>query len=286
MLLARIKEIIRELNTLIASDRHYPSDEFVFVCLEKNANSLLSTMEVFTSSITQANPQQRKIYLDLIKSCYTRLKKILDDLNQIKPSIESRELLKTVISDLEMIKAWLTHENRMLQTEREESNLKFYVNNHGELVSSHKDEERAPEITHPNKYQYDVFICYSKTDLNIALSIYNDFINAGINAWIDDKKIRGGDYITKKIEEGLRNSRYIIVLLSPESATSNWCRMEYSAYLNLEFTNKIGKKVIPLVIKPCSTSQIPLWLIDKKQLNYSNKREYYELIQSAKNHSL
>jgi hypothetical protein len=73
------------------------------------------------------------------------------------------------------------------------------------------------------------------------------FTQAGISVWFDEAEIKWGDSITQKVNEGLKISRYVIVVLSPSFIKKNWPQKELNAALNIEIsTGEI--KVLPLLV--------------------------------------
>ena len=133
-------------------------------------------------------------------------------------------------------------------------------------------------------YKYDVFLSHSSKDREHIGDIVKEFQKKNISYWIDHEQIQFGDPITQKIEKGLQESHYVLVLLSSNLGRSNWCRAEYGSILNRECNDKTGKKVIPLKIDDCPDDEIPLLLYDKRRVDYSNKDEFNALLEYLKRH--
>lgn len=131
-------------------------------------------------------------------------------------------------------------------------------------------------------FEFDIFICHSSTDNPIIATLIEQFKRENITYWIDAEQINFGDQITRKIEEGLEKSRYIIPCLSKNLKASGWTRSEYGAILNAEFSGNSERTVIPLKLDNCEDSDIPLLLRDKKRVTYSNKIEFNEFIKFLK----
>jgi hypothetical protein len=146
--------------------------------------------------------------------------------------------------------------------------------------------EEAPHKPGPKLktkgFNFDVFISHSSKDKKTVLDIIQGFKRKGVTYWVDHEQIEYGDMITGKIEEGLKNSKYILVVLSKHLGKSNWSRIEYGPILNREYNKKSGKKVIPLKIDDCNEDDIPLLLYDKKRAHYSNKEEFNDLLDYLK----
>lgn len=142
--------------------------------------------------------------------------------------------------------------------------------------------ELASGVTKMTTYQYDVFVSHSSQDKSVIERIVQDFRNNGITYWIDHEQINFGDFVTGKIEDGLRKSKNVLVCLSSNLGHSNWCRAEYGPILNRELSKPSGKKVIPLRLDNCDEDDIPTLLYDIKRADYSNNEEYNALLKFLK----
>ena len=109
-----------------------------------------------------------------------------------------------------------------------------------------------------------VFISYSRTDMEFVQRLAMDLENAGFDVWWDLTDIQGSDVWEKKIEEGLRNCEHFIVVLSPASLESRWVRREYLS------ADNAGIKIIPLKLKPYD--ETPLTLRDIQPVDAIGRR--------------
>jgi hypothetical protein len=158
-------------------------------------------------------------------------------------------------------------------TEVTAKNLKIEHTSYPELISG---------VTEMTTYQYDVFISHSSQDKLVIERIIQDLRNNGITYWVDHEQIKFGDYVTNKIEDGLRRSKSVLVCLSSNLGRSNWCRAEYGPILNRELSKPSGKRVIPLRLDKCDEDDIPTLLYDIKRADYSNNEEYNALLKFLK----
>jgi hypothetical protein len=124
-----------------------------------------------------------------------------------------------------------------------------------------------------NEAVRDVFICHASEDKKEIVSpIVEALIHADISVWYDEAEIKWGDSITQKVNEGLKISRFVIVVLSPSFAKKNWPQKELNAALNIEVST--GElKVLPLLVgseeeKKEILGRYPL-LNDKRYLQWS-----------------
>ena len=135
----------------------------------------------------------------------------------------------------------------------------------------------AATRTRPTKpFRYDVFLCHSGADTPLVLQLAADLKAAGVAYWVDAEQLQFGDPITRKIEEGLQASRYLVPCVGANLAKSGWTRAEYGAILNAELSGPSERMVIPLKIEDCDDRDVPLLLRDKKRVTYSNRTEFAE----------
>ncbi|CCI37083.1 GUN4 domain-containing protein [Microcystis aeruginosa] len=92
----------------------------------------------------------------------------------------------------------------------------------------------------------DVFICHASEDkLLIVEPLVSGLEKADITFWYDRAEIKWGDSITAKVNEGLRISRFVIVVLSEAFLNKNFPKRELLAVLNQEIYSD-QTKVLPL----------------------------------------
>ncbi|MBN2286942.1 MAG: TIR domain-containing protein [Tissierellales bacterium] len=134
----------------------------------------------------------------------------------------------------------------------------------------------------PPQNEYDVFISYSSKDFAIIQEIVIDFKIKGISYWWDEEQIEPGDIISKKIEEGLNNSRNILLCLSYNQLESGWSYIEYTSILNKIITHTTNKKIIPLIIDNFAIEDIPPLLSNFKYTFKSDIKEFNKILSFLK----
>jgi len=94
----------------------------------------------------------------------------------------------------------------------------------------------------------DIFICHASEDKqSVVRPLLNVLDKEKISYWYDEAEIKWGDSIPTKINEGLRISRYVIVVLSNAFLSKNWPQKELNSSLNIE--SSTGKvRVLPLIV--------------------------------------
>lgn len=104
-----------------------------------------------------------------------------------------------------------------------------------------------------------VFISHTKDDKDFARRLANDIESFGIPVWFDEREIQLGDSILERIEQGIIESKWMIVILSPQSIKSEWVNRELRSGLSKE----IGDQkvfVLPVLYKEI---ELPPFVRDK-----------------------
>jgi hypothetical protein len=106
-----------------------------------------------------------------------------------------------------------------------------------------------------------IFISYSRKDIDFIRKLARDLESAGYEVWWDLSDLRGGDDWVKTIPAAIASSQYVIVALTPDATESEWVRKEYTQALSLH------KKVIPLLLK---TGSVPFALNTINFVNFTS----------------
>ena len=108
--------------------------------------------------------------------------------------------------------------------------------------------------------QYDVFVSHAWEDKDDFVDEFVDELrNLGIKVWYDTSEIKWGDSMRKRIDDGLKKSRFGIAILSPNYIREGkyWTKAELDGLFQLD---SIGGKVL-----------LPIWhnLTKKEVMQYS-----------------
>ena len=96
-------------------------------------------------------------------------------------------------------------------------------------------------------YEYDVFVSHASEDKE---SFVNDFVNElqnlNIKTWYDTNQIQWGDSLRKEIDEGLKKSRYSVVILSKNYIREDkyWTKAELDGLFQLDSVYE--KRILPI----------------------------------------
>ncbi len=76
---------------------------------------------------------------------------------------------------------------------------------------------------------YQIFISHATSDKWIARVICEKIERLGATTFRDDRDIDGGDIIPEKIRKAIKQSKEMIVLLTPKSVDRQWVLLEIGA---------------------------------------------------------
>jgi hypothetical protein len=99
-----------------------------------------------------------------------------------------------------------------------------------------------------------IFISYSHSDKAWATEFAKALQEAGLDVWFDDFRIEAGESLVEALEEGLRKSDDIVLLLSSDSIRKPNLFFEIGAALAMK------KRIIPIVPQDLDASRLPLLL--------------------------
>jgi len=98
---------------------------------------------------------------------------------------------------------------------------------------------------------YDVFLSYSLRDRDWVMGLVRALSQRGIRVWSGSEVIRPGDSWVNAIDEGIRKSKFIVTIITPESVRSSFLAAELGSALALR------KTLIPIVSKDTPSEELP-----------------------------
>lgn len=118
--------------------------------------------------------------------------------------------------------------------------------------------------------QYDFFISHASEDKDdIVRELAEALVNNGFKVWYDEFELKIGDSLRKKIDYGLSNANYGIVIVSPSFVKKNWTEYELNGMVAKEMNGH--KVVLPIWHKIAKDEVLKFspTLADKLALNTS-----------------
>ena len=119
------------------------------------------------------------------------------------------------------------------------------------MVAGASVEEKAVTSTHAaaksdgSTYSYDVFLSHSSADKELIGQVASRLRDDGFRVWYDDWEIRHGDLIQSKIDQGLDESRVLVLFMSRKASESDWVRLEQESVTFHDPVNK-NRSFIPV----------------------------------------
>lgn len=120
-------------------------------------------------------------------------------------------------------------------------------------------------------YKYDVFLSYKSCDQEWVVKLKNALVKAGIKVWLDKDEIRPGDLFAEAIEEGLKSSETIAIIVSPEAMNSGWVKAEYYRAVSLAIKENPPQRIIPLLF--CD-AELPGFLKDRQWVDFRDENRF------------
>lgn len=104
-----------------------------------------------------------------------------------------------------------------------------------------------------------VFISYSSKDNEFVEKLSYSLVRKRVNIWLDKWSMQPGDSLIDKIQTGLTDSSFLLVVLTKNSVQSEWCKKELNSGIMRELEER-KVVVIPILKEDCD---IPLFLKEK-----------------------
>jgi len=129
-------------------------------------------------------------------------------------------------------------------------------------------------------FKYDVFLSHSAKDKEVVRPLAERLRADGLRVWFDEWEIRPGDSIPAKIEEGLEQSRVLVLCMSANAFGSDWALLESQT---LRFRDPLNKecRFIPLRLDDASIKGSLAQFVYIKWLPEDREQEYATLLEAC-----
>lgn len=131
----------------------------------------------------------------------------------------------------------------------------FFQEDPSKVIKSIKEDMEARSMAGilRTSYDTDVFISYSRTDKAVAEKLKNKFEEVNLKVWFDDGSIKKAEDWESAIENGIRNSRLFLPILTKNIEQESIIPHEYRTEWNIAATlsSKMGGRIfiVPFVEK-------------------------------------
>ncbi len=105
---------------------------------------------------------------------------------------------------------------------------------------------------------FDIFLSHNSKEKESVRKIKRDLCDLGLKSWLDSDEMPPGTKWAKALEEGLRNSRNVAIIIGQEGV-GDWQQLEMETAIDQQV--KGGGKVIPLLLPGApDISELPVFL--------------------------
>src|SRR5258708_11140627 len=94
------------------------------------------------------------------------------------------------------------------------------------------------------EFLFDVFLSHNAKDKPRVRKLAERLKAAGVLVWLDEWIIKAGDIIALKVDEGLEQSRVLLLCISPPALASGWVALERRTAVPRDPANA-GRRLIP-----------------------------------------
>lgn len=265
-LVNRLEKDIADLQKKIADENKKEIDK------NKQIESVHRTINKNTS-VSTFNSKQRQIdgYQKDILNCRTKIAGYQKNIAAKSGELgrKKQELLKAQQSEQKKLQDEQLKFQKKLQNEIEiqKSQLETLISQNYSAQNNALDINE--DVTVSTK-QYDFFISHASEDKDdIVRDLAEALRNSGFEVWYDEFELKIGDSLRKKIDYGLSNANYGIVIVSPSFVKKNWTEYELNGMVARELN---GHKVILPIWHKITKDEVLKFspsLADKLALNTS-----------------
>jgi TIR domain-containing protein len=132
----------------------------------------------------------------------------------------------------------------------------------------------------PDDFMYDVFLNHSSKDKTVVRALAERLRADGLRVWLDEWEIRPGDNIPAKIEEGLEQSRVLVLCMSSHAFGGDWPQLEASTFRFRDPLNR-RRRFIPLRLDETPVKGSLAQFSYLSWLPENQEREYARLLEAC-----
>lgn len=205
---------------------------------ESTIRSKTAEIERHTNEAVKASTESTKLAKKISDKREERRRAYL----QLQSEEQKEQKKQTEQQKKQMADIKSSYEKRISQLQSGYRTLvsKQYVNH------SHNDEDEDDYETDDTK-QYDVFMSHAWEDKEDFVDEFVEELRSlGVKVWYDRTQIKWADSMRHRIDEGLKKSKYGIVVLSPNYIAEGkyWTKAEFNGLFQMESNNQ--SRLLPI----------------------------------------
>ncbi len=132
-----------------------------------------------------------------------------------------------------------------------------------------------------DQFNYDVFLSHSSHDKDIVRAVAERLRADGLRVWLDEWILKPGDSVPAKIDEGLEQSRVLVLCMSAQAFGSDWAQLESYTFRFRDPLNK-GRRFVSLRL---DAAEIKASLAQFFYINWlpeAREQEYAKLLEACR----
>jgi hypothetical protein len=120
-----------------------------------------------------------------------------------------------------------------------------------------------------------IFISYSSKDQQFVDQLYLKLKQSGHPVWLNTESIPKGEHWYDEMSNGLRDTDFLILVVSEDAIASQWVTEEWKTFL------KMQKKIVPVLLREC---KVPTAIKKLEMVKASDENWYYKLLKAIEQH--
>src|ERR1041385_5527377 len=133
----------------------------------------------------------------------------------------------------------------------------------------------------PESFQYDVFLSHSSKDKDVVRPLAERLRKDGLRVWFDDFVLKPGDNLPKKIDDGLEESRVLVLCMSANAFGSDWATLESQTFRFRDPLNE-DRRFIPMRLDVSPTQLSLAQFLPLKWQLVNQEQEYLRLFDACR----
>ena len=97
----------------------------------------------------------------------------------------------------------------------------------------------------------DVFVSYSRRDVEFVTRLADELKARGKDVWVDVEGIRAAERFPEALKRAIEGSDAFVFVISPESVASAFCEQE------VEHAVELNKRIVPVALRPVPDEELP-----------------------------
>lgn len=128
-------------------------------------------------------------------------------------------------------------------------------------------------------FEFDVFLSHSSKDKDIVRPLAERLRDDGLRVWFDEWSIPFGGMISAAIEDGLKNSRCLVLCMSGNASDADWVNMEQYSF---RFKDPLNRELRFLPLR-LDDAELKMSLAGFKYLDWRKQDEqaYQQLLRAC-----